>query len=180
MLAGVGLFKLVQSDSDPTEVSSPPKTALNAIPLTTLEGLESTLEDWRGEILVVNFWAPWCLPCRREIPTLIELQTTHAEDQVKVLGIALDGYQSVKDFAQEHQINYPLFLVGNRTSMYKTPAEACRSPRFWTVISRYVLNTMAKSAQNNWRSSWRRCCAESKFSRTTPPILILQPDRNKL
>ncbi len=123
MLAGVGLFKLVQSDSDPTEVSSPPKTALNAIPLTTLEGLESTLEDWRGEILVVNFWAPWCLPCRREIPTLIELQATHAEDQVKVLGIALDGYQSVKDFAQEHQINYPLFLVGNRTSMYNAVFE---------------------------------------------------------
>ncbi len=74
--------------------------------------------DWRGQILVVNFWAPWCLPCRREIPTLIQLNQSYSSQNISFLGIALDSEDSVRRFADEFQINYPMFLAGNRISMY--------------------------------------------------------------
>ena len=120
MLAGILLFQIWVSDdrvqTAPAVVDSQPE--LSAIPLTDLNGVESQFANWQGDILIVNFWAPWCAPCRREIPALIELQKNHAERGIKILGIALDGKDPVIQFAGEYQINYPLFLAGNRIAMY--------------------------------------------------------------
>jgi len=59
----------------------------------------------RSEVpLVVDFWAPWCAPCRREIPTLIEIQRDYATRGVRVLGIAFDGKEQVRRFAEEYDI----------------------------------------------------------------------------
>jgi len=119
MLAGVFLFQLI---SPATTKNSPApavqQIALQAIPLTDLQGQESMLGDWRGNLLVINLWAPWCVPCRREVPALIEFQKAYADQGVKVLGIAFDGKEQVQQFAEEYQINYPLFLAGNRIPMY--------------------------------------------------------------
>ena len=114
MLAGVLIFQFFNSDSSPSPKDS---IELTAIPLTSLADEHSVVGDWQGKILVVNFWAPWCLPCRREIPTLIQLKQSHGAS-VSILGIALDGEDAVRRFAEEYQINYPLFLAGNRTAMY--------------------------------------------------------------
>ena len=116
LLAGILLFQWVADDR--IEASARGNPQLNAIPLTDLTGEETQIADWQGDILVVNFWAPWCAPCRREIPSLIELQENYASRGVKVLGIALDGLEPVVKFADEYQINYPLFLAGNRITMY--------------------------------------------------------------
>ena len=91
---------------------------LDAVPLTALDGEASVFADWKGDVLVVNFWAPWCAPCRREVPTLIQLQQNYANDRFKILGIAFDGREAVSKFAQDYQINYPLFLAGAGISMY--------------------------------------------------------------
>lgn len=91
---------------------------LYSIPLTALDGGETRLEDWRAEILVVNFWAPWCAPCRREIPALIDIQHEFEAHGVRILGIAFDGPEQVRRFADDYDIEYPLFVAGNGSPMY--------------------------------------------------------------
>lgn len=119
LLAGVLLFKLLESGSGPREpASASTDIERHAIPLTGLDGEHSLLEDWQASILVVNFWAPWCAPCRREIPALIEIQQDYAARGVRVLGLAFDHEAQVRRFADEYRIDYPLFLAGNRSAMY--------------------------------------------------------------
>jgi len=119
MLGGALLFNLLQPDSpriEPASADTP--IELHSIPLLDLSGQQTTIGDWEGNILIVNFWAPWCAPCRREVPSLIKIQREYAQQGVRVLGIALDSEPQVSRFATDYQINYPLFLGGNRTAMY--------------------------------------------------------------
>ncbi len=119
LLAGVLLFKLIQPGAGEHSPTSPATDIeLHSIPLTDLDGTETRLVDWQTEILIVNFWAPWCAPCRREIPTLIEVHRDYAARGVRVLGIAFDGEAAVRRFADEYRIDYPLFLTGNASAMY--------------------------------------------------------------
>lgn len=78
--------------------------------LMDLHNAQRSASEWDGQILVVNFWATWCPPCRREIPSFIELQRTQGNRGLQVIGIAIDDSEKVKDFAQEYGINYPTLL----------------------------------------------------------------------
>ena len=119
MLAGVLLFNLLQTESPISiTVPAPPAIELHSIPLFDLTGKQTLVGDWKGKILIVNFWAPWCAPCRREVPSLIKLHQEFMQQGVRVLGIAFDSEPQVSRFAAEYKINYPLFLAGNRTAMY--------------------------------------------------------------
>jgi thiol-disulfide isomerase/thioredoxin len=118
-LAGGLLYYLLEpgAPESPATASARP-LSLDAIPLAALDGGETRLADWRGNLLVVNFWAPWCAPCRREIPSLIEVGRQYAARGVRILGIAFDNPEQVRRFAADYGIDYPLFLAGNRSAMY--------------------------------------------------------------
>ncbi|MCA2004330.1 MAG: TlpA family protein disulfide reductase [Ignavibacterium sp.] len=80
--------------------------------LKTLEGKEIKLSDFRGKIVIVDFWATWCPPCRKGIPDLISLQEEYKKDLV-VIGISLDQQNTIKDlkpFIENYKINYPVVL----------------------------------------------------------------------
>jgi len=82
------------------------------IVLKTLEGKTVKLSDYKGKIVIVDFWATWCPPCRKGIPDLIELQKTYSKYLV-VLGISLDQERTLKDlkpFIENYGINYPVVL----------------------------------------------------------------------
>lgn len=70
-----------------------------------------TPADFAGKTLLINFWATWCEPCRKEMPMLNELQAQYGTAGLQVIGIALDDVQSVRDFAAKLAITYPI-LVG--------------------------------------------------------------------
>ena len=74
------------------------------------------MAQWRGKVLVVNFWATWCAPCREEIPALMRLQRNYAANGVQFVGIAIDNASKVRDYAEEMQINYVL-LIGSMETL---------------------------------------------------------------
>lgn len=80
--------------------------------LKTLEGKTVKLSDYKGKIVIIDFWATWCPPCRKGIPDLVDLQKTYSKDLV-VIGISLDQDRTIKDlkpFIQNYGINYPVVL----------------------------------------------------------------------
>jgi len=89
--------------------------AVFAARLTDLTGGVQTLAPWRGRVLVVNFWATWCAPCREEIPVFVRMQERYGGQGLQFVGIAIDHAGPVAEFAREFQINYPLLLGGLET-----------------------------------------------------------------
>jgi len=83
--------------------------------LADLKGASQGLEQWRGQVLVVNFWATWCAPCREEIPGFVSLQERYGSRGLTFVGIAIDQPEKVAAFAREFRINYPLLTGGLET-----------------------------------------------------------------
>jgi thiol-disulfide isomerase/thioredoxin len=82
-------------------------------------GVDVNLESFTGKVILINFWATWCGPCRVEIPDLMELQDQYRNDLV-VLGIdVLDEFTRVQAFADELKVNYPLLDGNNRDDVEK-------------------------------------------------------------
>jgi thiol-disulfide isomerase/thioredoxin len=86
--------------------------ALLALRLPDLGGAGQDLGQWRGKVLVVNFWATWCAPCREEIPIFVRLQEKYRDRGLQFVGIAIDEPAPVGAFVREFGVNYPV-LVGN-------------------------------------------------------------------
>lgn len=83
--------------------------------VTDVKGGTQSLEQWRGQVLVVNYWATWCAPCREEIPGFVRLQERYGSRGLQFVGIAIDQPDKVAEFAREFRINYPLLLGGLET-----------------------------------------------------------------
>ncbi len=84
--------------------------------LPDLAGREIASSSWAGKVLVINYWASWCPPCVREMPTLIRAQQAYDPGQFQVVGIAIDTQEAVEHFLVDHPVNYPI-LVGNVDSV---------------------------------------------------------------
>jgi thiol-disulfide isomerase/thioredoxin len=81
--------------------------------LPDLGGTPHRLSDWSGRTLVINFWATWCEPCRREIPLLETLQRENSGKNIEIVGIAVDHPDSVQKMVKDLKITYPV-LVGEK------------------------------------------------------------------
>lgn len=86
--------------------------------LVDMQGQPFRLSDHKGKVVVLNFWATWCPPCRAEIPGFIDIQRDLAGDGVLFVGIALDdgGWNAVTPFANARGINYPVVLGNGATA----------------------------------------------------------------
>jgi peroxiredoxin len=94
---------------------------LLGVALPDLEGREQRLEQWRGKVLVVNFWATWCAPCREEMPQFVKAQSEFGAKGVQFVGIAVDQADKAQQFAKEINLNYPT-LVGGMGALHLSSA----------------------------------------------------------
>lgn len=84
--------------------------------LANLEGQPQSIRSWTGKSMIVNFWATWCAPCRREIPLLKKVQAEHGAEGFQVVGVAVDFRDDVLKYAKEIGIDYPL-LIGEEDGL---------------------------------------------------------------
>lgn len=73
------------------------------------------LSDYRGKVVLLNFWATWCAPCKIEIPWFVEFQKKYQNQDFEVLGVSMDedGWDSVRPYMAAHQLNYPVMIGGD-------------------------------------------------------------------
>ena len=96
-----------------------PALETNSHPSFTLMGLDGEMHDfdeYDGRHRLLNFWATWCAPCRREIPLLKAFQAEQGDDGILVIGIAVDVMDDVQQYAEAAEFNYPI-LVGEMDAM---------------------------------------------------------------
>ena len=84
--------------------------------IVAIDNYAAQIAQWDGEARLINFWATWCAPCRREIPLLKELQASKDAKQLQVIGVAVDYMEEVVAYAEQAQFNYPI-LVGQEAAM---------------------------------------------------------------
>ena len=84
--------------------------------LADMEGQPRSIRSWEGKSMIVNFWATWCAPCRREIPLLRKIQAEHGAEGFQIVGVAVDFREDVLKYAQEIGIDYPV-LIGEQEGL---------------------------------------------------------------
>ncbi len=84
--------------------------------LPDIAGNARSFSEWQGKNRLINFWATWCAPCRREIPLLKAFQDEQSTNGFEVIGIAVDFPEAVAEYAESAQFNYPV-LVGEQDAM---------------------------------------------------------------
>ena len=87
-------------------------TQLLALTLPDTSAVNQSLSQWQGKLLVINFWATWCIPCREEMPGFSRLQKKLADKGVQFIGIAFDSADKVQEFTAQTPASYPL-LIGS-------------------------------------------------------------------
>ncbi|HVS26261.1 MAG TPA: redoxin family protein [Burkholderiales bacterium] len=105
---GAGMFFGWQAKAP--AVAEADAQALFAANIPDLNGQNQDLAQWRGKVLVVNFWATWCPPCREEIPQFVKIQDKYRDRGLVFVGVALDKKDAVEAYIKEVGINYPVLL----------------------------------------------------------------------
>ena len=133
-----------------------PADALFGVTLPDAAGREQPLAQWKGKVVVVNFWATWCTPCREEMPEFVKAQRELGDKGLQFVGIAIDEPAKVQAFAAELGLNYPALVGGyGAIELSRTLGNRLGALPFTVVIDRsgrYAHTQLGPLKEQNLRS----------------------------
>jgi len=147
MIGGISLLALLagvfssQWISQTGLASDPSIKAFFANPWQTPDGKPANSQNWRGKLLVLNFWASWCPPCVEEMPALDRIAQEYASKNVLIVGIGIDSPSKIREFLQKTPVSYPIVLGGLEGSNLSKQMGNTQGALPYTV----VINSKGKS-----------------------------------
>jgi len=106
-----GTYFLERSGSAGSRRSLARETLAPDFSLSQLNGEQLQLSTYRGKVVLLDFWATWCDPCREEIPRFVDLQNKYRSHGLEIIGVSMDdGPEPVRDFCQRFHVNYPVVM----------------------------------------------------------------------
>src|SRR5262249_21406610 len=105
-----GIYAGLTNRPQNTSLRGQSAATLLQLTLPDVDGEQESLSQWAGKVLIVNFWATWCAPCREEMPEFVTFQQEFGAKGVQFVGIAVDEGVKVKQFATELKLNYPALI----------------------------------------------------------------------
>ncbi len=108
-----------EKPTSPSVVKAPPSPDSKPAPSFTLQDLNGktvSLSDFKGKVVILDFWATWCPPCVKEIPHFVEIYEQYSDREFAIVGISVDreGIGVVKSFAQKYKVNYPILMTDGK------------------------------------------------------------------
>jgi thiol-disulfide isomerase/thioredoxin len=135
-LAAGALWRQLAVDSGP-DGRERDGSMLLALALPDAAGKEQPLGQWKGKVLIVNFWATWCEPCREEMPRFMRFQNEYGDRGLQFVGIAIDQPDKVRAFVKELGLNYPTLVGGyGAIELSKTLGNHVGALPFTVVLNR--------------------------------------------
>jgi thiol-disulfide isomerase/thioredoxin len=135
--ANVAAAEDAANAAEPAEAAEAAPKVPEVLPqfeLADRDGKKRRLGDWKGRPLMVNYWATWCAPCRREIPLLNDLRKQRSAQKLEIIGIAVDFREDVLKYAQETTISYPL-LIGEEDGLEAVKAAGMQPAFPFTIFA---------------------------------------------
>jgi peroxiredoxin len=158
LLGGQGLLgSLAYANALQVGAPAPPAT------LATLDGQHIATPDLLGKVVILTFWATWCVPCREELPLLSDYAVQHASQGLTVLGFSLDSpdeLRQVRKLAQS--LRFPVGLLGN--------SSAPGYGRIWRIPVNFTIDRQGRLVDNGWKDkqpTWTR----ERLERVVAPLL---------
>ena len=133
----LGAGVVYRSRQDAPAGTGPDASTLLALALPDPSGTEVALAQWRGRLLIVNFWATWCAPCREEMPEFIRAQAEFGAKGLQFVGIGIDEAAKIQQFATDIGLNYPTLVGGyGAMELSRTLGNHVMALPFTVVVSR--------------------------------------------
>ena len=120
IILATGIYEVSRHGSGPAKPGGPPTAVHSVAPDFSLMDLNRQpldLANYRGKVVLLDFWATWCTPCRGEIPHFVEFQDKYRDQGLQVIGISMDdGPKPVREFYQQFKMNYPVALGNEKVA----------------------------------------------------------------